>query len=58
LILKEEIKNNLQKLKINKEDLYIYIRAGDSFRTHGNVLLLLIVFIKKLSTILNLIIFL
>ena len=36
LILKNEIKNNLPKIKINKEDLYIYIRAGDSFRTHGN----------------------
>ena len=36
LILKDEIKNNLPKIKINKEDLYIYIRAGDSFKSHGN----------------------
>ena len=31
LILKDEIKRNLPQVKINKDDLYIYIRAGDSF---------------------------
>ena len=31
LILKDEIKRNLPKLNINKNDLYIYIRAGDLF---------------------------
>ena len=31
LILKDEIKRNLPKLNINKNDLYIYIRAGDIF---------------------------
>ena len=36
LILKNEIKRNLPKIKINKKDLYIYIRSGDSFQIHGN----------------------
>lgn len=36
LILKCEIKKNLPKIKINKDDLYIYIRSGDSFKSHGN----------------------
>ena len=36
IILKEEIKNNLAKIEINKEDLYIYIRSGDSFSKDGN----------------------
>ena len=31
MILKDEIKRNLPQVKINKDDLYIYIRAGDSF---------------------------
>jgi hypothetical protein len=30
-ILKDEIKRNLPQININKDDLYIYIRAGDSF---------------------------
>ena len=36
LILKEEIKRNLPKIIINKNDLYIYIRSGDSFNIRGN----------------------
>ena len=36
IILKEEIKRNLPKIKINKDDLYIYIRSGDSFSPMGN----------------------
>ena len=36
LILKEEIKRNLPKIKVNKDDLYIYIRSGDSFKIGGN----------------------
>jgi len=36
LILKDEIKRNLPRIKINKEDLYIYIRSGDSFGPMGN----------------------
>ena len=36
IILKDEIKKNLPKLKINKNDLYIYIRSGDSFKIGGN----------------------
>ena len=36
LILKDEIKLNLPKIKINKHDLYIYIRGGDSFQINGN----------------------
>ena len=38
IILKEEIKRNLPQIKINKEDLYIYIRSGDSFDAAGNIL--------------------
>ena len=36
IILKDEIKRNLPKIKINKHDLYIYIRGGDSFQINGN----------------------
>ena len=36
LILKEEIKKNLPKINVNKQDLYIYIRSGDSFQVNGN----------------------
>lgn len=36
IILKEEIKKNLPKIIVNKEDLYIYIRSGDSFKPFGN----------------------
>jgi len=36
LLLKDEIKNNLPKIEIDKNDLYIYIRSGDSFKNHGN----------------------
>ena len=36
IILKDEIKRNLPKININKEDLYIYIRSGDSFNIGGN----------------------
>ena len=36
-ILKEEIKRNLPHIKINKNDLYIYIRSGDSFQPNGNL---------------------
>ena len=36
LLLKDEIKNNLPKIEIDKNDLYIYIRSGDSFKYHGN----------------------
>jgi hypothetical protein len=36
LILKDEIKRNLPKLNINKNDLYIYIRAGDLFSPNVN----------------------
>ena len=38
IILKEEIKRNLPQIKINKEDLYIYIRSGDSFDGGGNII--------------------
>ena len=38
LILREEIKRNLPQIKINKEDLYIYIRSGDSFDGGGNII--------------------
>ena len=37
IILKDEIKRNLPEIKVNKEDLYIYIRSGDSFTIGGNV---------------------
>ena len=37
IILKDEIKRNLPQIKINKDDLYIYIRSGDSFRIGGNI---------------------
>ena len=36
IILKDEIKRNLPQVKINEEDLYIYIRSGDSFKIGGN----------------------
>ena len=36
MILKNEIKRNLPKIKINKDDLFIYIRSGDSFGPLGN----------------------
>ena len=36
IILKEEIKKNLPKIITNNEDLYIYIRSGDSFKPFGN----------------------
>lgn len=36
LILKNEIKKNLPKIITNKNDLYIYIRSGDSFQYGGN----------------------
>ena len=36
LILKNEIKKNLPKINILKNDLYIYIRSGDSFKKNGN----------------------
>ena len=36
IILKDEIKRNLPQIKINKKDLYIYIRSGDSFNIGGN----------------------
>ena len=36
LILKEEIKRNLPKIITNENDLYIYIRSGDSFNIRGN----------------------
>lgn len=35
LILKEEIKRNLPKIEIKKDDLYIYIRGGDVFTKAG-----------------------
>ena len=41
IILKDEIKRNLPQIEINKNDLYIYIRAGD-------------IFTKKILLILNL----
>ena len=34
-ILKNEIKRNLPKVEIKKNDLYIYIRSGDSFTKDG-----------------------
>ena len=34
-ILKDEIKRNLPKVEIKKDDLYIYIRSGDSFTKDG-----------------------
>ena len=37
LILKEEILRNLPKIKTNKGDLYIHIRAGDMFSRYGNM---------------------
>ena len=37
LILKNEILNNLPKIKTNENDLYIYIRSGDMFNKHGNI---------------------
>jgi len=59
IILKDEIKRNLPQIKINKEDLYIYIRSGDSFDAEEMLIILLyhIVFIKKYFLILNLMIF-
>ena len=36
IILKDEIHKNLPKIKVKKDDLYIYIRAGDSFGKNGN----------------------
>ena len=36
LILKDEIKKNLPSVSVNKNDLYIYIRSGDSFKIGGN----------------------
>ena len=36
IILKDEIKRNLPQIEINKNDLYIYIRSGDSFSKNGN----------------------
>ena len=36
IILKDELKKNLPKLKIDKNDLYIHIRAGDVFEKRGN----------------------
>ena len=35
IILKDEIKRNLPKVEIKKNDLYIYIRSGDSFTKDG-----------------------
>ena len=35
LLLKDEIKRNLPSVLVNKNDLYIYIRAGDSFVING-----------------------
>ena len=32
IILKDEIKRNLPKIEIKKDDLYIYIRSGDIFK--------------------------
>ena len=34
-ILKDEILNNLPKIKIHRDDLFIYIRSGDIFSTHN-----------------------
>ena len=36
LILKNEIKRNLPKINVKKNDLYIYIRSGDNFNKNGN----------------------
>ena len=36
LILKDEIKRNLPKINVKKNDLYIYIRSGDSFNKEGS----------------------
>ena len=36
MILKDEIKRNLPKIITKKNDLYIYIRSGDSFKIGGN----------------------
>ena len=36
LILKDEIKRNLPKINVKKNDLYIYIRSGDNFGKQGN----------------------
>lgn len=36
LLLKKEIKQNLPQIITNKNDLYIYIRSGDSFQPGGN----------------------
>ena len=36
IILKNEIKKNLPQIKTDKNDLYIYIRSGDSFQIGGN----------------------
>ena len=35
IILKDEILNNLPKIKIHRDDLSIYIRSGDIFSTHN-----------------------
>ena len=37
LILKNEIKRNLPKINVKKNDLYIYIRSGDNFNKNGNL---------------------
>ena len=36
IILKDEIKKNLPKVNIDKNDLYIHIRSGDVFEKKGN----------------------
>ena len=36
IILEDEIKKKLPKIKTNKNDLYIYIRSADSFKIGGN----------------------
>ena len=35
ILLKDEIKRNLSQIKTNENDLYIYIRSGDSFASGG-----------------------
>ena len=35
IILKDEIHRNLPQIQVNKNDLYIYIRSGDSFGKNG-----------------------
>ena len=36
LLLKDEIKRNLPSISVNKNDLYIFIRSGDSFNRRGS----------------------